>query len=61
MTSDLFQDDENDFPMLRVRIHIQKQLIQHYQEMQLQYCAEKEIQELDRLEKKLMWLSLQAN
>ncbi|WP_291929205.1 hypothetical protein [Limnohabitans sp.] len=58
MTFDLFPDDENDLPMLVVRIHIQKQVIQHYQEMRLQHCVEKEAQELDQLEKKLTWLSL---
>lgn len=61
MTFDLFPDEESDLPILRVRIHIQKKLIQHYQEMRFQHCAEKETQELDRLEKKLMWLSLQAD
>ncbi len=60
MTFDLFPDDENDLPMLEVRIHLQKQLIQHYQEMRLQHCAEKEAQELDQLEKKRMWLSLKT-
>ncbi len=61
MTFDLFPYDESDLPILRVRIHIQKQVIQHYQEMQLRHCVEKETQELDRLEKELMWLSLRAN
>lgn len=60
MTFDLFPDDECDLPILRVRIHIQKQLIRHYQEMRLLHCAEKEAKELDELEKKLVWLTLKT-
>jgi hypothetical protein len=33
MTSDLFSVIENDIPMLKVRIHIQPQVIKNYQEM----------------------------